>query len=408
VTLPRKAGPDEARARDLRHIARYGAEAERAELAALPDTPPELLFFLGADRSAVVRARVASNRATPPQADRVLARDEDPKVRELLARRIAALAPGLGPGTADRLRRMAWETLCLLAEDAVASVRAAISEVLAEMTDAPRDLVLRLARDSAPPVAEPVIRLSPLLTDADLLALIVTPPAPFTRRAVASRVGLSATLADRLARIADDAAIAALLENGTADIAEATLAHIASRARDRLDWQAALVRRPVLSSAIATLLAAIVADEWAAVLAQRADLDPHTAAELRARLALRAVQDAARPGAPPTDREPCDEQAERAFLAAAAQYDIDRCVALLAQRSGLSPALVARVARLRSAKALTSIAWRAGFSPAVALPVQTAVGGLPPEIALRPASPGDWPLSAEEMRRQLELLAGGD
>jgi uncharacterized protein (DUF2336 family) len=387
---------------DIRHIARYGAEAERAALAGRPDTPPELLFFLGADRCPAVRARVAANRGTPPQADRVLARDEDPSVREVLARRIAALAPGLGPEATDRLRRMAWETLCLLAEDAVATVRAAIAETLADMPDAPRDLVLRLARDTAAPVAEPVIRLSPLLTDADLLALIVTPPAGFTRRAVAGRVGLSAPLADELARLADDAAITALLENSSAEIRDRTLDHLIARARERLDWQGALVRRPLLSPAAAAALAAIVADEWAAVLAERAELDPQAAAELRARLACRAARDAARPA----QTQGGSDGAEQAFLAAAARQDAEGCITMLAARAGLDPALVRRAARLRSAKALLSIAWRAGFSPAVALPVQTAVAGLPPESALRPAGPQGWPLSPEEMRWQLQLLTG--
>lgn len=388
---------------DIRHIARYGAEHERAALAGRTDTPPELLFFLGADRSPMVRARVASNRGTPPQADRVLACDEDVHVREVLARRIAALAPGLGPAATDRLRRMAWETLCLLAEDAVVTVRAAIAETLADMPDAPRDLVLRLARDTAPPVAEPVIRLSPLLGDADLLALIVTPPAAFTRRAVAGRAGLSATLADELARMADEAAIAALLANSSADIRDRTLDLLISQARGRMEWQAALVRRPFLSPAATAALAAIVAEEWAGILAERADLDPRVAAELRARLACRAARDATRPARAPAEQA---DEAEQAFLAAAARQDADHCIRLLADKAGLDPALVARAARLRSAKALIGIAWRAGFSPAVALPLQVVVGGLPPEAALSPTETQDWPLSAEEMRWQLQALTG--
>lgn len=403
MTAHPSSGDARLGATDVRHIARYGTEMDRVAVAGRPDTPPELLFFLGADRSPAVRARVASNRGTPPQADRVLACDEDPSVREVLARRIAALAPGLGPETTDRLRRMAWETLCLLAEDAVATVRAAIAETLADMPDAPRDLVLRLARDTAPPVAEPIIRLSPLLTDADLLALIVTPPAEFTRRAVAGRAGLPAALADELARRADDAAITALLENSSAAIRDRTLDHLITRARERLDWQAALVRRPLLSPSATAALAAIVADEWASALADRADLEPQTAAELRARLACRAARDAAKPHCRAADATDADEHS---FLAAAARQDADACIALLATRAGLNPAVVRRVARLRSAKALVSIAWQAGFSPAVALPVQTVVGGLPPEAALRPAGPHGWPLSPEEMRWQLQLLTG--
>jgi uncharacterized protein (DUF2336 family) len=404
VTPQPADGQDRRGATDVRHIARHGAEIERAALAGRPDTPPELLFFLGADRCPSVRARVAANRATPPQADRVLARDEDPWVREVLARRIAALAPGLGPEATDRLRRMAWETLCLLAEDAAVTVRAAIAETLADMPDAPRDLVLRLARDTAPPVAEPVIRLSPLLTDADLLALIVTPPAGFTRRAVAGRVGLSAALAEELARMADDAAITALLENTSADIRDRTLEQLIARARERPDWQGALVRRPLLSPSAATALAAIVADEWAAVLAERAELEPEAAAELRARLVGRASRDAARAPRQPAAGE--GDAADQAFLAAAARQDAEGCIAMLASRAGLDPQVVRRAARLRSAKALLSIAWRAGFGPAVAPAVQTVVGGLPPESALPPSGPQGWPLSPEEMRWQLHRLTG--
>ena len=399
------SGPDRLVVPDVRHVARYGGETERADLAGRADTPPELLFFLGADGSATVRSRVAANRATPPQADRILARDEEPAVRQVLARRIAALAPGLGPETTDRLRRMAWETLCLLTEDAVASVRAAIAETLADVPDAPRDLVLRLARDTEPPVAEPVIRLSPLLTDADLLALIVTPPAGFTRRAVAGRVGLSAPLADVLARTADDAAIAALLENSSADLRDRTLDHLIARAGERLEWQAALVRRPLLSPHAMAALTVIVADQWAGVLAERSDLDPETAAKLRARVRMRAADEVVQAAA--DRRSPgSGDPDEQAFLAAAARQDSDACIELLVARSGVRASVVRRAARLRSAKALLSVAWRAGFSPAVVLPVQVVVCGLPPEASLRGAGGRDWPLSAEEMRWQLDLLTG--
>lgn len=384
---------------DMRHIARYGAEPERADLAARSDTPPELLFFLGADRAPAVRARVAANRATPPQADRVLARDEDPAVRAVLARRIAALAPRLGPEVTDRLLRMAWETLCLLAEDAVAAVRVAIAETLADMPDAPRDLILRLARDMTPPVAEPVIRLSPLLSDSDLLALIFTPPAEFTRSAVARRRGLSAVLSDALVQTEDEAAIAALLENSAATIRNATLDHLIERAARRLDWQAALVRRPLLSPGAMRALAAIIADEWVGTLATRGDLDVATATALRDRLASRVAREPERAdGASGLD--------EAAFIRAAARLDAQACIRALAERAGVAETVVRRAARLRSAKALISLAWRARYSPHVVVPVQTAVGGIPSEVALRAGESGGWPLSTEEMRWQVELLAG--
>ncbi len=291
-----------------------------------------------------MRRHVAANRATPPQADRVLARDEDPEVRAVLARRIAELAPGLGPHVTDRLRRMVWETLCLLAEDAVESVRAAIAETLAEMPDAPRDLILRLARDLAAPVAGPVIRLSPVLTDQDLLALIASPPAPFTRCVVASRPHLAPHLCDAIARCADadGSAILALLANASARLRTDTLEHLAQRA--------------VLSPQTRSSLAGLVADEWARELARRADLPAETARRLREALASRAAaRHATRGGgcAPVGGGVPGRRR----------RHDAECCIATLAARSGVPSDLIRRAGRLRSARTLLAIAWKAGFSP---------------------------------------------
>ena len=67
--------------------------------------------------------------------------------------------------------------LAELVEDEAVRVRAAIADVVKDMPQAPRELILRLAHDSAVPVSEPVIRLSPLLTTEDLLALLARRPA---------------------------------------------------------------------------------------------------------------------------------------------------------------------------------------------------------------------------------------
>jgi hypothetical protein len=390
---------------NLQQLARYGSEDDRAGLAAHPETPPELLFFLVADRSAAVRARIAANRATPPQAARILAEDKDPSVREVLAKRIAGLVPNLEQNAASRLGQMVTAALGLLAEDTVVTVRAALAEALATMPDVPRDLVLRLARDTEWPVAEPVIRLSPLLTDPDLISLVVAPPASFSRRAVAGRPGLTESLTDRLARLADDAAILSLLSNGSARLRESTVSALIARARDRPDLQAALVRRPVLSQQAMAALAAIVTDDLVEDLAARADLPPRTATELRVRLTRRsqAGQEELRPG--PAEPSVTGQGAEDVFLAAAARADADGCAASLAARGGWNPDALRCLALLLSAKSLISIAWKAGFSPAVAIPVQVVLGGLPSQAVLRPAIPGTWPLTEQDMRNQLRLMA---
>jgi uncharacterized protein (DUF2336 family) len=162
-------------------------EAARVRLGASTQTPAPILCALAADASATVRAAVAMNAGAPALADRTLTQDGDERVRALLARKLASLAPFLDQAERNQIQDHALSLLATLVEDEAVRVRAAITEIVKDMPRAPRTLILRLAADTAMPVAEPVIRLSPLLTQDDLLALLTTPPAPDTVKAIARR-----------------------------------------------------------------------------------------------------------------------------------------------------------------------------------------------------------------------------
>src|SRR5271157_314000 len=136
------------------------SEAARVRLGASAATSPEVLQSLADDPSVVVRAALALNEATPPTATRALARDADERVRVLLARRLAGLLPSLSATDQARLQHDTWETLTSLVADEAVRVRAAIADVVKDMPEAPRKLILRLAQDTALPVSEPVIRFS--------------------------------------------------------------------------------------------------------------------------------------------------------------------------------------------------------------------------------------------------------
>lgn len=379
-----------------KQIARDGAEERRTQLAARADTAPELLYYLAADPAPRVRAAVASNAATPAQADRLLAGDQEEEVRVTLARRVALLAPGLTPSAQDRLGRMAWETLRLLAEDAAVAVRAAVAETLAEMPDAPRELILQLAHDVMADVAGPVLRLSPLLADSDLLALIADPPMAETRICIARRQNLSERIGDALVAAADGPAIAALLENPTAAIREATLDSLILASASNVEWQAQLIRRPSLSGRATRALAALVTDHLLGELAARSDLDPALALLLRTRLDSRL--------APAREAEEAQPSEEDAFLAALARGDREAAALVLSRACGSQPHAVQRALRLRSAKALASLCWTAGFSPAVLEPAQTVLGRVPVEQRLAAPKLGGWPLTPDEMRWQIDML----
>ena len=390
-------------------------EAARVRRGSGRCTPGAELERLAADPAVLVRAALALNPGTPPGANQLLARDPDERVRALLARKLAALAPALSAEDQGRLQRQTYRTLALLVEDTAEQVRAAIAEVVKAMPGAPRELILRLARDSAVSVCDPVLRLSPQLTDADLLVLLQAPPSPATAQAIARRPALNAPVADAIAASSDSAAIRALLANRSAQIREAALDGLIARAAMHTDWHAPLVRRPSLPPRAARALAGIVTTSLLTELAHRADLSGEVITELGRRLdermrdatAVRAL--AADVPATSALREAhriarAGRLTEASLLAALLRGDFRLAIALLSLAATIPMAAVAHAVALRNAKALVSLAWKAGFSAAAAGRLQSTLAQLDPAEQLA-AGPGDtFPLTVEEMRWQIELL----
>ena len=387
------------------------AESARVRLGAAADTAPEVLARLATDPSVMVRAAVAMNLAAPIQAHRLLAGDGDERVRTLLGRTLASLIPETSRDHRSALAQHVLATLAALVEDEAERVRAAIAEVVRDMPQAPRELILRLAHDSAVPVFEPVIRLSPLLGTEDLLALLADAPSPATATAVARRPGLDATVSEAIATGADSDAITALLANSSAAIREATLDALVTRAAAHPEWHDPMVHRPALSARAARALSEIVTTQLLGALASRGDLDPEVTHDLLRRLHERQP----RPAAP---ARATIEQAvqhahalhgagrltEATLLEAAADGDTRRLMAHLAVAGKVPVAAVERAATQRSAKALVSLVWKAGFSMRAAGPVQAVLGQLAPRQVLPAGEDGGFPLTADEMRWQVEFL----
>jgi uncharacterized protein (DUF2336 family) len=389
-------------------------EARRVRLGADEHAGASMLKDLTADRSVTVRAALALNPASPPQVNRLLARDPDERVRVLLARRLASLLPALAADAQVRLQRQVYEILTTLVTDTAVRVRAAVADVLKEMPQAPRALILLLAQDEAVMVSTPIVLFSPLLTQEDLLALIAQAPSAGTTIAVARRPGIDMRVSDAVAATADSAAICALLSNPTAQIREATLDALVAVASGHLDWHEPLVRRPRLPPRAARALADIVATHLLEVLAQRSDLPPELAEDLRGRLTARlgGPEPPRRPGE--TTREAALAEAEalarsgglneEAIVTASRRGDARLAAALLAVAADVPVSVVERAASLRSAKGFVSLVWQAGFSMQVAVALQTLLGRLRPDAVLSAGQGGGFPLGVEEMRWQLDFL----
>ncbi len=393
------------------------AEAVRVRQGAAPDTPPDILRRLAVDQSVKVRATLAMNPATPAQVNATLAGDGDERVRVLLARKLSALAPTLSGPAQLRLREQTIGILTALVADEAVRVRTAIAEELQSMPDAPRDLIMRLARDEAVMVCEPVILFSPQLTQEDLVGLVASAPSAATVTSVAHRAGIGASVSDAIAATTNEEAIRALLSNQSAHIREATLDALVARAEAHVAWHEPLIRRPSLSARAQRTLSEIVASHLLDELARRTDLDPRVAATLRQGIAMRLA-----PPAVPIDG--VDDLASDTALAEAHRLAAEgrltedivleagrrgetrRVAALLAVKASVPLSVVEQAGTLRSAKGLISLSWAAGFSMRSATMLQTLLARLAPDAVVGPAADGGFPLSEGEMSWQLEVLGG--
>ncbi len=410
---------------EAKDLARHEDTKVRRELAARNDVKPELLYFLAEDPSPEVRLSVASNETTPSQADLLLARDENQDVRSSLAEKIARIAPGLTADEQDKVRRMTYEALEILAQDQVTRVRQILSEALKDVAGAPPELIRRLAKDVELVVAGPVLQFSPVLTDEDLIEIIGSDPIHGALAAISNRSEVSEDISDALIAANESDVIAALLSNPSAQIREETLDSILDRATDEEQWHAPLVKRPVLPSGAAARLARFVTENLLTLLIERKDLDSSTASAVRLVVERRLKEGGSGPeeAAPKNKKrkDPPPGQKKESPLSMAKALkkegkldeacvsqalkkgDKDLVIAALSVLAKVKLKTVKKIVSAHSAKGLVSLSWKAGLSMDFALSLQQKLAHIQPAELLKGA--GDrYPLTEEEMNWQLEFL----
>ena len=405
--------PGSERKMDYEEAKTLAADASpktRRSLAKRADVQPEILYYLAEDSAAEVRREIAANKATPVQADLILAGDGDDDVRCHVARKIAAVAPDLTEEEHDKVGSFVVDILQTLARDQLPKVRQILSEELKDATSVPAAVVEMLARDDDVDVAVPVLENSPLLGDDILIEVIDSKPVRGILGAIARRNDLGADVSDAIVATDEEDAITALLSNSSAQIREEALDALVDRAPSVPAWHAPLVARPALSSTAIIRLSAFVAESLLERLRDRKDIDADTASALSAAVRDRLEHDGST--APPDDDPEALaerlhaeerltnetvmsalERGERAFVTAA-----------LALRSGLSHAAVQKAISLESSKGITAIAWKAGLTMAHAVQLQLRLGRIAPSKVLRPRDGDTFPLAADEMDWQLEFF----
>jgi hypothetical protein len=277
LSLGRKDGGKPMEYEDSKSRATDANVGVRRKLATRANVQSEILYFLAEDADAGVRCEIATNPSTPVQADEILARDTDENVRCRIAEKIARLAPELTASERDRAGDIVTGILETLARDEAAKIRRVLANELKSAKGVSASVIEQLARDHDEAVSAPVLRNSPLLSDAFLVEFIESGPVQAALQAISGRKGLGAGVADAIVATDNRDAITTLLSNKSAQIREETLDRLVDGAADIDDWHTPLVARPSLSAHAVTSLSRFVTEALLEKLKARKDLDPAVA-----------------------------------------------------------------------------------------------------------------------------------
>jgi uncharacterized protein (DUF2336 family) len=125
-----------------------------------------------------------------------------------------------------REREVAEQIFRLIMKDTQMQVREMLSQRICNNPDIPRDIALHLALDHDR-VAVPIIEISEVLSDADLVKIIDSSRDVSKLLAISRRPSVSERVSDALVDTSYPNVISALLDNQKAEISERALAHIA-------------------------------------------------------------------------------------------------------------------------------------------------------------------------------------
>lgn len=334
-----------------------------------------------------------------------------------MAARVALDVAGIGSERRSQHRKITLEVMETLALDAAEKVRSRLSNAVKDAASAPPEVIRRmievLARDTALEVAGPVLQHSPLLSDEFLIGVIKAPRNSGAVTAVSRRDGVSTRVSDAVAASGDDAAIAALLANDSAQIREATLDSLIDLAPSRPTWHAPLVARPKLSAGHVGKLARFVAMALVEELRKRTDLDEAASAQLADAMSKRIEEAGTRTTATTAEgtralsmhgQGQLDEMALGEALTAGRRAFV---IAALSVRSGLTEAVVHSMMSSGNAKAVTALSWKAGMSMEFAEQLQLRLAYIEPKDVLRAVYGTRYPLDDEQLEWQIKMAAEG-
>jgi uncharacterized protein (DUF2336 family) len=157
--------------------------------------------------------------------------------------------------------------MLMLLDDPSPLVRRSLADALAASPSAPPAVVLALAADQ-PQIAAPVLALSPLLVDADLVDAVATGDGD-VQSAIASRAGLPSPVAAAIAEVGTAESCLVLAENAEAEIAAFSVDRMLERFGHLAAIREALLAREDIAPATRLTLVAKVSETLVDFVAAR-------------------------------------------------------------------------------------------------------------------------------------------
>jgi len=204
-------------------------------------------------------------------ANLALARSSAPEDRERLLIAIAELCRSDPDCARPEIQGLLRDLFLDLVSNAEQAIRLRLSKTLADVAWAPYDLITLLARDEID-IARPVIEKSPVLTDADLIRLLLEASIEH-RIEVARRPALGADVVAVIVGQAEPDVVTALANNPTAQLGHRDLSRLVDLSERVASLRAPMARHPGLNIELAALLYGWVGEALRQAIIARFPLD---------------------------------------------------------------------------------------------------------------------------------------
>ncbi len=178
-----------------------------------------------------------------------LAEERSPEKRRVLLEGISDLFISTRQDVSEDESALMGDILNRLVHDVEMTVRRSLAERLAEVGDAPHELIATLANDEID-VAAPILSRSGVLQDSDLIE-IARHRTKEHMMAVSRRDAISEEVSDALVDNGDDDVIETLLDNHNAMISRRAISYLANESQRVDRFQKPLLTRPDLPSELA-------------------------------------------------------------------------------------------------------------------------------------------------------------